>query len=77
VPPSPRLPDDLLIRPQDPRVGAAPSLVMARAVELRRVDAGRASQPVERVVPGQRMRIDTSFASVPALGLSGTGSDGA
>ena len=29
---------------------------MARAVELRRVDAGRPRQPVERVVPCQRVR---------------------
>ena len=56
MPPSPRLPDGVLIRPPDPGVGAAPSLIMTGAIELRGVDAGRASQPVERVVPCQRVR---------------------
>ncbi len=49
APPSRHLPDDLLIRPPNQRVGAAPSLVMAGAVKLSRCDAGREPQRQGRV----------------------------
>ena len=41
------LPPQLEIRPPDPRVGAAPGLVMAGPVELHGIEPRRLGQPVE------------------------------
>jgi hypothetical protein len=37
----------LEVGPPDPRIGAAPSLVVARAVELHGIDSRRLGQPIE------------------------------
>lgn len=47
---------DVQMRPPDPRVGAAPSLVMAGPLEGRRVGVRRIDESVDGEVPGQRMR---------------------